>query len=90
MGTTIDIEALRDAGLILIDKDVYRDMKSRQRKDLQRKICSTKEAMFILCVAKESFYDLSTDPKTKLSPSKLKGKWSMKSVYDEAERLNNY
>jgi hypothetical protein len=59
-------------------------------KGVEKKICSTKEAMFVLSVGKDNFYKLSNDPETKLKPSLLNGKWSLESVYQEAERLINF
>jgi len=90
MSATLNIQDLNDAGIILIDKDVYRDMKSRLRKDLVQKICTTKEVMYILSLRKDSFYDTINNKNgiSKLRPSKLRGKWVLSSVYEEAERLN--
>jgi hypothetical protein len=59
-------------------------------KGIEKKICTTKEAMFVLSVGKDNFYKLSNDPKTKLKSSFLSGKWSLESVYQEAERLINF
>lgn len=77
--------------LKLIDEkmlmDKIRDLFSSQRKDISRGFVSTKEAMYILGVGKDKFYELQGDPNTKIRASKLKGKYLLKSINQEVERL---
>lgn len=66
-----------------------RDLISQMRQDVRKKICSTKEACYILDVHSNKFYELANkDTKSLIRPSKLTGKWVLQSIYDEADRLN--
>ncbi len=66
-----------------------------QRKDVVQKRCNVEDAMKILGLkipkgkSKSSFYEYLKDPECLITPSgKSRGYYSLKSVYDEADRLN--
>lgn len=84
------IEALgkEGEGIVIISKNTLRDLMSKMRKDIHKKICTTREAMEILSLSKDRFYSLTFDKDSLIRPSKLKGKWVLQSIYDEANRLN--
>ena len=81
-------EILRGYNYVVIDADKFKQLLWGQRIDIQKKICSSSEAMLILGCSKRRFSDLANEGKTKLRKSKFKGKWVLASVYEEAERIS--
>lgn len=59
-----------------------------QRQDIRKKICSQRDACYILDVSANVFYELLKDPECLIKPSKLRGKYVLESIYKEADRLN--
>ena len=75
-------------GVVIVSKEVFRNLLSHIREDIRKKICSAKDAMIILDLKQKSFYTLLNDPSCKVRQSTKKGKYVLSSVYEEAERLN--
>ncbi len=71
----------------IVDKIVFQQLMHEQRQDIKKKICSSKEACFILGVERKVFMELCRDPKTKIKKTKIIGKYSLESIYQEADRL---
>lgn len=71
-------------------KDAIRDLMVQHRRDIVSGVCSTKDAISILGVSREYLYDMLRDPNTKLIPSRIKGRYSLKSVHDEFERIHGF
>ncbi len=90
MNSTANIEQLLKNGKIkLIDINVLRTLLSVQREDVRKKICSAKDARYILDMSEKAFYKLIAEKDCLIRPSSKKGKYVLSSVYDEAKRLNN-
>lgn len=70
-------------------ESILLDAAAKQRQDIRRQICSLKEAREILGLGENAFYQLLNMPECLIQPSALKGKYVLKSIYDEAKRLNN-
>jgi hypothetical protein len=81
-------EILKGSKYVIVDTEIFKKLIWNQRKDIQKKICSSNEAMNILSCSKRKFSELYNDPKTKLRKSKFQGKWVLDSVYEEAERIS--
>tara|TARA_A100000164_G_scaffold380669_1_gene428974 strand:- start:1851 stop:2105 length:255 start_codon:yes stop_codon:yes gene_type:complete len=65
-----------------------RTLVANQRQDVRKKICSAKEAMYILDMSRREFYEHIKLPVCKVRVSSKKGKYVLSSVYEEADRLN--
>lgn len=72
---------------ILVNKEVLQHLLDGQRRDIQIKICSAREAKKILGVNSRKFMELTQDSNSRIKPTKIKGKYSLDSIYREAERL---
>lgn len=72
---------------LYITKDLLQDLIIAQRQDVRKKLCSAKEAMYILNINATKLMELNRDPKTKIKKSTLKGKYLLDSIYAEVERL---
>lgn len=81
-------EMLNSGKLILIEDKTFKKMLSMMRDDVRKKVCKTSEAMYILNLSYDGFYELLKDPECLIRPSKGKGKYVLSSVNKEAERLN--
>lgn len=68
---------------------LLRDAAAKQRQDIRKQICSAKEAREILGMSENHFYNHLKEPNCLVQPSAKKGSYSLKSVYDEAKRLNH-
>ena len=82
------LQGLQNGSLKVIDADVLRTLLSRTRNDIQKKICSARDARSILDMSENAFYEHLKDPKCLIRLSSKKGKYVLQSIYDEAERLN--
>lgn len=71
----------------VIDKKTLQLMISQMRQDVRKCFCSTTDACEILDVSYNKFYRLLEEPECKIRMSKIKGKYLLKSVYEEVERL---
>tara|TARA_R110000851_G_scaffold182834_1_gene331945 strand:- start:272 stop:508 length:237 start_codon:yes stop_codon:yes gene_type:complete len=70
--------------------DLIRSVALNNRKDVSKRICTVNEAMHILGFSSKSgFYRLLAQDACLVRPSSLQGKYNLKTVNDEADRLNS-
>jgi hypothetical protein len=78
--------------LLVISKrdleDTLRKFLSVQREDVRKKICGLQHVLYVLDMSERAFYDHIKDPKCLIRPSAKRGKYVLKSVEEEADRLN--
>lgn len=76
---------------VIIDKNLFDELvrkeASRQREDDRRGVCSVEEACSILGVNQRKFYRLIYEPKTEIKRSKLRGKYTRRSIERELKRI---
>ena len=61
--------------------EVFRDLIQEQRKDIKKKRCGLKDALYILDVSKETFRKLLKDPQSKIKKAGH-GKYCLDSIYN--------
>lgn len=72
---------------VLITREVWNEIKASARQDIQKGVCSREEAQKILGIKKTAFYELLSDPKTKIRPSKeVTGRFIFSSIKEEFKR----
>lgn len=69
-------------------ENMLRDLASKQRNDVRIQVVKAEEARRILGMSVDTFYKHLKDPECLVQPSMKKGMYSLKSIYDEAKRLN--
>lgn len=82
------IEKIENGSIALIDKKELDRLLRMSRQDIKKMICSAKECMAILDMSSKTFYQHIKTKDCLIRASKHSGKYVLKSVYEEAERLN--
>ena len=70
-----------------VNKIDLQKMMSLMRQDIRKGFCSLTDACTILDIKRDTFSALTKDPSTKIRRSKIQGKYLLKSIYAEVERL---
>lgn len=81
-------EKIENGEVVLIGKKELDQLLRLTRVDIRKKICSAKECMVILDMSSKTFYMHIKKKECLVRPSSISGKYVLKSVYQEAERLN--
>ena len=78
---------IKDNGIVLIDANVYRELRNSLRTDVRKRYCSLRDAKHILGFScNKTFYNHLKDPDCVIRKGKH-GKYSLDSVNQEADRL---
>lgn len=72
---------------VAVKKLDIQKLMTQVRQDIRKGFCSVTDACHILDVKKDTFYVLLKDCDTEIRRSKIQGKYLLKSIYKEVERL---
>jgi len=72
---------------VQVNKIDLKKMMSLMRQDIRKGFCSMQDACYILDVKRDTFYALLKDPDTKIRKTAIQGKYLIKSIDAEVERL---
>lgn len=86
----MDVQELVESGKYkIIDSKVFNKLMDMVRKDIIKKVCSARDARYILDMSENNFYDHIAKEECLVEPSEKKGKYVLSTVYAEADRLNS-
>lgn len=83
------VEKIENGDVLLIGKKELDSLLRMTRTDIKKGICSAKDAMYMLDMSPKTFYKHIEKKECLIELSQGKGKYNLKSVQREVDRLNN-
>lgn len=84
------IEKIENGDVVLIDKKQLDRLLRLTRSDIKKGICSARDAMYMLDMSPKTFYKHIETKECVIELSNGKGKYNLKSVQREVDRLNGH